>query len=258
MDTLRRPFFVLALILLVIAVLVEVGSTAVLGGVTANANSIRAQASNDSELADALGQMNNEQIQKISDQAKPPGLAVPYLAFLDGVLLFSVGLIGMSLVIPERVQGRVQGCASLIVMFFLVLGVIAAIIGAFVLLLIMVALLLSVPFGTIAYLAIYGFFNRGGAAAALSLIMFLKLGFAGSLLVAHQRFLENTGLVLLIITSLIGNIVISFLHGLVPGFLVSITDAIAAIIVGILACIWGILLLIGAIVAVLKAIRLQV
>ena len=257
MDTLRRPFFILAVVLLAIAVLVELGSTSVLKGVSADANAIHAQAAKDPELADALTQMNG-QLQQISDRDTPPGLGVPYLAFLDGVLLFSISLIAASLIVPERVQGRVQGCASLIFMIVLLLAVIAAIISAFVMLMIMVALLLAVPFGTLAYLAIYGFFDRGGAAAALSIIMLLKLGFAGSLLAAHQRFLENTGLVLLIVTSLVGSIVVSLLQGLVPGFLVSITDAIAAIIVGILACVWGVLLLIGAIGAVLKAVRLQV
>ena len=39
------------------------------------------------------------------------------------------------------------------------------------------------------------------------------------------------GLIGLVITSLVLNIVIAFLHDLPPGFLVSVTDAVAAIIV---------------------------
>ena len=55
--------------------------------------------------------------------------------------------------------------------------------------------------------------------------------------------------------SLLGNVIITFLHGFPPGFLVSITDVIGAIIVAILAVIWAIFLLIGAIPAILASIR---
>ena len=129
------------------------------------------------------------------------------------------------------------------------------IISAIVLLLLMIALLLSVPFGTIAYLAIYGFFDRGGASAVLGILLFLKLAFAACLVLAQQRFLQNRGLVLLVISSLVANIVLSFLHGLVPIILVSITDAIGAIIVAACGCIWWLLALIVALPAILKSIR---
>src|SRR5205823_3915511 len=99
--------------------------------------------------------------------------------------------------------------------------------------------------------------NRAGADIALSLIMLLKLGFSGSLVLAQQRFLESKRLVLLILTSLLGNVIVSFLHGIVPGLLVSITDAIAAIIIGIVAVIWGIILLIGSIISIIKIVRLD-
>jgi hypothetical protein len=119
----------------------------------------------------------------------------------------------------------------------------------------MISLLLSVPFGTLAYLAIYGFFDRTAASIILSLTLLLKLGFGISLVVAQQRFLQNIGLIIIVILALVGNVLVSFLHGIVPIFLVSITDAIAAIIVAILALIWAILLLIGAIISIIKALR---
>jgi hypothetical protein len=53
----------------------------------------------------------------------------------------------------------------------------------------------------------------------------------------------------------VANLIISFLHGFVPIILVSITDAIGAIIVGILAVIWAIILLVFAIISVIKAIH---
>ena len=125
------------------------------------------------------------------------------------------------------------------------------------LLILMISLLLAIPFGTIICLILYGSFNRAGADIALSLIMLLKLGFAVSLFFAQQRILQSKGLVLLVLTSLLATVIVSFLLGIVPEFLVSITDAIAAIIVGILTVIWGIILLIGSGVSIVKVIRLD-
>ena len=118
----------------------------------------------------------------------------------------------------------------------------------------MIALFLAAPFGTLAYLAMYGSFNRAGASGVLGASMFLKLAAAVLLVLAHQGFLKMKGLTLLVLTSLVGNIIVSFLHGLVPIILVSITDAVAAIVVGILALIWAIVLLIFSIIAIVKAI----
>jgi hypothetical protein len=139
----------------------------------------------------------------------------------------------------------------------MILAGIVAIIVAFVLLLIMVALLLAVPFGTIVYLAIYGFFAVGAASAATGLVLVLKLIFVVCLILAQQRFLENKSLIILILSSIICTIIVSFLHGFVPGILVSITDAIAAIVVGICGVIWWVLLLIGAIPAIIKALNIK-
>lgn len=229
LDELRKPFLIVALVLMLLAVFVEGSSVLWL-----NRSSVSAVA--------ALG-------------AKTPGYGINYLAFLDILVFYSTLLIGLGMIIPERIQGRVQGCATAIVSFFGCLGTIFAIITCLIMLIIMVTLLLAPIFGTIAYLAIYGHFDRGAAAATLSLIMALKLGFVVCLVLAHQRFLQNKGLVLLVLTSLLANLIVSFLHGFVPGILVSIADAIAAIIVGILAVIWALILLIFAIISIVKAIH---
>jgi hypothetical protein len=84
--------------------------------------------------------------------------------------------------------------------------------------------------------------------------MMLKLAFAACLILAHQRFIQNKGLVLIILTSLAANIIVSFLHAIVPALLVSITDAIATIIVFVLVVLWAAFFLIGSIVAVAKAV----
>jgi hypothetical protein len=94
----------------------------------------------------------------------------------------------------------------------------------------------------------------GTAYAALSLIMLLKIVFAVCLVLAQQRFLQNKGLVLIICTSFLANLLVVFLYGFVPGFLVSIADVIAALVICILAIIWGIVYLIGGVVSVIKVI----
>ena len=252
------PFFIAALVLVFVIVLVEVGQAGILRGPAQAPSSIaEVIPEGDSELSGALAELEPGEIQKLLAQDRPPGLAIRAMALLDGCLLFAVGLMGLSLLIRERLQARVQGCATFVFGLLIVLGAIAVILGTLALVILMISLLLSVPFGTLAYLALYGFFNRGGANAMLGLLMTLKLAFAICLVVAQQRFLQNKGLVLLIITSFLANVIISFLHGLVPRFLVSITDGIAAIVMGVLAAIWALILLIGSIPGIIKALNIS-
>jgi hypothetical protein len=259
MDDLRKPFFIAALVLLVIVVLVETGSAAVLH-LQSNQKDLNAVQST------AIGQLpQDEQTPEniarwnaLANRDIPPGRGIPYLALIDGLWLFTLILMGASLVVPARLQGRIQGIATLIVAILALCGGIGIIFAAITILLIMVALFLSVPFGTLAYLALYGFFNRGGASAALSLLMMLKIGVVVCLVLAQQRFLQNKGLVFLILTSFIACIIVMLLQGLVPIFLVSITDMLAAIIVAVIAVIWALFLLIGSLISILKALQPRV
>jgi hypothetical protein len=155
------------------------------------------------------------------------------------------------------VQGRIQGIVTFVVALLTLLGAVAMIFAALGLLLLMVSLLLAIPFGTLVYMAKYAAFAKTPAAVTLSLIMSLKLGFAVFLVLAHQRFLENKGLVLIILTSFLATIILIFLHGIVPRFLVSITDDIGAIIIALLAAIWALFYLIGSIPAIIKALRVD-
>ena len=219
LDTLRKSLFFVAFVLIVLTLLIELGSAIASGF-----------------KADVIG------------------LGIPYLVLLDSMLVFTISLMACSLFIPERIQGRIQGILTLIISIVIILFSIVKVFVALGKLILMLSLLLSPIFGTIAYLAIFGDFERTSAAVTLSLLMTLKLFFAGFLVFAHQRFLQNKGLVLFILTSLIANVIISFLHGFVPGFLVSITDAIAAIVIAILAIIWAIVFLVGSIISIVKAI----
>lgn len=220
METLRTPLFVMAVFLIALVVLVELGM----------------------------------RVMGIKDV---PGLGIPDLVFLHGFVLFVALLVGAALLLPERIHGRVQGITTLVVSFVLGLASLKAIFTALASLIVMLALFMSPPFGTAAYLVAYASFSRASAAAALSLLTLLLLGFAVFLILAQQRFLQNKGLVCIILTALVATLIVSFLHGLVPGFLVSITDAIAAIVVAVLALIWAIYFFIRSIPSIIKALRVD-
>jgi len=222
MDTLRRPFFFGAALCLLLALLIELGQSYLIAG----------------------------------NQARP-GFGVRALALIDGVLLYTVVLMGLALIVPQRVQGRLQGIVTLLLSLLLLLAVIVLGLTAFVTLSVMLSLLLSF-FGFPVYLGLFGHFDRSSAAATLALLMTLKLGFTVLLVLSQQRFLHNRSLVLLILTSVVSGLLLAWLHALVPGLLVSITDAIGAIIIAILAFIWGVLLLVGGVVSTVKSIRLRV
>jgi hypothetical protein len=256
LDTLRKPFLIVAIALMALAVLVEIGAGFLLAPrppAAADLGSLNEKAGVSEDEA-----ISQDEILKLRrENEAPPGMAIRYMALLDGLVLLTVGLMGLGLVGPERVLGRFQGLITLIVSFLVLMGGLFMLLTAFIRLMVMVSLFLAVPFGTLAYLAIYGFFDRGGASVTLSLLMLLKLGFAVCLVLAHQRFLQIKRIVVLILTSLLANVVISFLHGLVPGFLVSITDALAALVVDILALIWALLMLIFSLVSIIKVLRLR-
>jgi hypothetical protein len=230
-----------AIILFALVVLVELGSSLIIGGGSAE---------------DAITSQEDMAITVTGEVDEPPGRAITYLALVDGILLYTVVLIGLSLLVPEKLLARAQGVLTLIGSIILIIVGIILVIIAFIELLVMVSLFFAFPFGTAAYLGLWGFFPRGDAAVLLSLLMFLKLAGCVFLVLAQQRFLQMKGLVLLVLTSLVCNIIVAFLHGLVPIILVSIFDNIAALVVGIIAIIWAIVLLVLSIPSIVAMIRL--
>jgi hypothetical protein len=255
LDRLRLPFFIIAAIVLLIVIGLEVGTSFLPGKFDAAMMRIQtADSLKNSDLsADDKAAMTEKMVQQAQTSEKPPGLAIPYMALLDGVLLYAVLLMGLGFLAPD-LTGRIQGLVTVIFSVLVILAAIVIAIKTFVELMIMVSLFLSVPFGTIAYLAIWGFFQTGTAATILSISLFLKLVFIVLLVVAQQKFLQNKGLVGLIITSVVCCFLIGFLQSFVPGILVSITDHVGAIIVLILVIVWGIFMLIGGIISVVKAV----
>jgi hypothetical protein len=252
MDSLRTPLFIIAAFLILVAVLVELGSTSLIPVSTV---ATTAASQPPASLVEGLSASDTADFaSRIQSTPKAPGLAIRDMALVDAVALFAVILMGMALLLPERVTGRTQGILTLCFSIFVILAGIVLLVAAFTKLMIMVGLFLAAPFGTLAYLAAFGSFNRGGAQATLGMLMVLKLAFAALLVLAHQRFLQNKGLVLIILTSLAGNLVIGFLQNLVPGILVSITDSVAAIVVVVFALIWAVFLLVGSVISMVKAV----
>jgi hypothetical protein len=247
----RTPAFIIAaLVLILIVVLLELGAVEFLSGPREAADRIGGLLEK-ARMSDQL----DEEGKALADQRKPPGLGIRYLALVDGALLFTVGLIGLSLKQSARAHiARYQGAVTAAFAVILLGVSIGLIFVAIAKLTLMIALLLAFPFGTIFYLAVYGFFNVGGAAAVLGLLMTLKIACGASLLIGHHGFVPKTGLVLMVLTSLLAGVIVTFLHGLVPSFLASITDAIAAIVVAILAVVWLVALLIGSIPAIIAAV----
>ena len=266
MQKLRLPFFIAALVCMIAVVLIEIGSGFVLkNGMDAAAsvkNSIMSSLPPSSgepnpiveSIQEALGESDESDLSEAADE-EIPGYGIPYMAVLDSVLLFTMILMSTGLIFPKKWHARLQGCASCLVSFTGILGTIAMIFIAIGLLILMVSLLLAVPFGTIAYMAIYGFFNTGSAALVLSILLMLKIAFLVLMVLAHQHYLRNCTFLLITFSSLIANILLSFLHGLVPGFLVSITDMLGAIIVSVCGCFWLVLLLVGSIPAMINALK---
>ena len=267
MESMRTPFFIVALVLMVIIILVEAGSNQIQPIINRISSAGESVSLGDKislalayfpedirgEIEDALGENEDAMAQLEEFEGEVPGFAIPYLILIDGVLLFTVALIGIALIIPDNLQGKVQGIATLIFSILIILAGIGMIFAAIAAVIGMIVLLLAIPFGTLVYLAKFGSFPRGTASGILSLLFFLKLAFGAFMILAHQRFLQGKGLILIVLTSLLSIVIVSFLHGFVPGILVSITDVIAAIVVAILAIIWAVILLIGSVPAVLKA-----
>lgn len=183
------------------------------------------------------------------------GWGIPGLALLDTQLVFTVLLMATPLILPESVTGRLQGIATLVASLILLIACVLTAMAAFSLLSLLVGLLITPPIGPTLYATMgYAAFPTTTAAATLGLIMLAKLVSCGVLIMAHPRFLANKGLVLMVATSLLGTLTVSFLHGLPPGFVVSVADLIATLVVAALAAIWALSGLILGTISVIKAV----
>ena len=183
----------------------------------------------------------------------PAGWGIPYLAMIDGLLCYALLMMALSVTVSAAVQTRFEKIATLIGSLLYVLAGLAWLLTAMAMLLLMVGTVLA-PSGIAIYMGKWGAFPIGSAAGTLGAVMTLKIGAVIVLFLAHPYFAKNIPLVVLLLLSFIGTALISFLHGFVPFPFVSIADVLAALIVGILGWIWGIILLLSGLLQVIKLI----
>ncbi len=246
---LRRPLFIAAVVVAALVVLVELGMSGAVGGNPAGPIP--------TEVAAELGLDEDVVTEANLGTSTPPGSGITYLALFDGLVLFTLLLLGSSLVLSHRAYGRVQGVVTLIATILWILGGIVAAIVAFVQLMLMIGLFVAAPFGTLAYLAIWGFFPKGDAALLLGLLLLLKIVMAAFLVAAQPRFLKVKGLVALIVVSVLLQLVLGLIHGFLPRPVTAIGDQFWALLTGIVAIVWALIMLIGSIPAIVNALRVS-
>jgi hypothetical protein len=184
-----------------------------------------------------------------------PGLGITTLGLIDGLIFYSWTTIKLGGLVPEKILTPTTKISNFI--FFLVMLIVSITVFfiTIALLLLMISLLMAIPFGTVAYMAMYADFPKGAAQATLGMLLFLKMAFAVIIVFGEKRLFEDYRKFLILLgCSFLLNIALSFLHAFVPGFLVSITDAIGAIIISIFAIIWFLILFIGSIWGVITLI----
>src|SRR5215208_3517164 len=97
MGELRKVPLLIALGLAVAAVLVELGSPLIMGAGEA-----------------------------VPGRGSPvPGRGIPYLALIDGVLAYTIVLATLPLIVPERLEGKLQGVVTLVGSIVLLIAAIA-------------------------------------------------------------------------------------------------------------------------------------
>lgn len=258
MSELRKLPFVLALAALLVAVALEVGA-ALAGAEPATIAQLEelVRAGPPEETDRARISARAAELRDRAEGQSPPGLGIPYLALVDVLLAIALAFIGASTVLPEQLYPRVQPAGTALGALVVVLAALTLGLAAFAALLGMVGLFIAAPFGTLVYLAVFGHFARTAASALLGLVLALKLTSGVALFVASPRFATNKTLVALFATSIGLTLVVSLLHGVVPSFLVSITDAIGALVGAIAAIVWGVVLFLGALPGVVKSLRVR-
>ncbi|KFF59528.1 integral membrane protein [Cryobacterium sp. MLB-32] len=247
MDGLRKPFFIAAIIVAALVVFAELG----LSFFVVNAAVIPpgAGATQDLGVPAGIAAVN------AANGSDPPGSGIAFLALVDGLVLFTVGMLGLSLIVPLRLYGRIQGIVTLIVSFLWIIMCFLLLIVGLIQLFLMIGLLVAIPFGTVVYVAIWGSFPVGAAAAVLGAVLLLKIVFGVLLVVAQPRFLRVKGLVILVLLSVVLQLVLGFIHGFLPGVVVSIGDQFWALVTGVVALIWALIMLIVSIPAIVNAIK---
>lgn len=194
---------------------------------------------------------------EVASIGEPPGRGISYLAFVDLALVFLLGQYLLSQVLTGRVHGRVTGIGTAVGSFVMVFVALIALIVAIVEIVIMIGLFFAFPFGTAAYLAVWGGFPRGQAAGLISALLVLQVVSLILLVLAQPKMLRQRGLVVVSIMALALKLVLSFLHGFVPRPMVAITDDLGAIVNALCGLVLAIVFLVVSIPSIVKALRVD-
>ncbi len=181
------------------------------------------------------------------------GLGIPADALMTLWLFIAVALILVGTLPKKGLIPVITGIVNVVAGIILLILSIVVIVGGIAKLLFMLGLLLAFPFGPLIYLALFGFFARPAAAATLFFALLGKAATGILLVIGNRTMLKVPSMVILILCTILCGIIVAFLHAIVPLFLVSVTDSLAAIIVGIIVLIWSIWFLIGGIVQLITA-----
>lgn len=182
------------------------------------------------------------------------GWGIPCLAWIDGILCWSLLWRALNYVLPDSLQVKLQVVGSVLGAILYLLAAIVTLFVALQLLLLMLTLVVAVPFGLAIYLAKWGTFAKGTAAATLGVLMTGKLVVCVLLFLADRTVIRHKMLVFTVLLSLLAGVVLAFLHGIVPRPFATITDLLGALIEIVLGIVLGLILLIGSIFPLVKVV----
>jgi len=242
----RRTFLIISFVMMALVLVLELAAPHLVGGGTVTGVAAIAISVGDEGTGAEVASID-----------EPPGRGISYLAFVDVALVFLLGQYLLSQVLTGRVHGRVTGIGTLVGSFVMIFVALIALIIAIIEIVIMISLFFAFPFGTAAYMAIWGGFPRGQAAALLSALLVLQIVSLILLVLAQPKMLQQRGFVILAVLALVLKLVLSFLHAFVPRPLVAIADDLGAIINSLIGLVLAIVFLIVSIPSIVKALRVD-
>lgn len=242
----RRTFLVVSFAAMALVLVLELAAPHLVGG---------GQVTGTAAVAISAGDEGTGA--EVASIDEPPGRGISYLAFVDVALVFLIGQYLLSQVLTGRVHGRVTGIGTLVGSFVMIFVALIALIVAIIEIIIMVSLFFAFPFGTAAYMAIWGGFPRGEAAALLGALLVLQVVSLILLVLAQPKMLRQRGFVVVSIIALVLKLVLSFLHAFVPRPVVAIADDLGAIVNSLIGLILAIVFLVVSIPSIVKALRVD-
>lgn len=166
-------------------------------------------------------------------------LAFGAQALLDGLLLAAAAAASLPQLFPAAEVTRGARLGSFLASLGILLGGIMVVVGATRRVRELVGLYLSPPLGTFSYLLWYSASRRSQSLVALTVLMAVKATACAALARAGVRSSAARGLFGLALTSLAATVVTAVCYAWAPADLATVTDALAAAVVGLTAVLWA-------------------